>query len=177
VAVDGWMVRDATTADAEGCWAVYAPYVLASTATFELVPPTVAELAQRITAAQSQHAWLVLEQDGAVVGYAYGGPFKSRSAYRWACEVSVYLAEGHRGRGGGRALYTALLDRLAERGYRTVAAGMTQPNEASAALHRSLGFETVGTFHRVGWKLGGWHDVTWVQRDLVAGTEPPAELH
>ena len=143
--------------------------------TFELTPPTRADFARRIVEAQAQHAWLVLEHDGVVVGYAYGGPFKARPAYRWACEVSVYLAQGRRGRGGGRVLYTALLDRLAERGYRTAAAGMTQPNEASAALHRSLGFRTVGTFRRVGWKLGGWHDVTWVQRDLAAGNDPPAE--
>ena len=72
-------------------------------------------------------------------------------------------------------LYTALLDRLAARGYRTAAAGMTQPNEPSAALHRALGFTEVGTFRRVGWKLGGWHDVTWVQRDLAVGDDPPAE--
>ena len=168
-------MRDATPADAAGCAAVYAPYVLTTTATFELEPPDAAEMGRRIAAAQERHAWLVLELDGTVVGYAYGGPFKARPAYRWACEVSVYLAPDVRGRGGGRALYTALLDRLAERGYRTVAAGMTQPNEASAALHRSLGFTTVGTFRRVGWKAGSWHDVTWVQRDLPSGDDPPAE--
>ncbi len=169
-------MRDATDADAEGCRAVYAPYVLTSSVTFEQDPPTVAEMVQRIATAQERHAWIVLEQDGAVVGYAYGGPFKARPAYRWACEVSVYVASDHRGRGAGRTLYTALLARLAERGYRIVAAGMTQPNEASAALHRALGFIPVGTFRRVGWKLGAWHDVSWVQRDLGAGDGPPAEL-
>lgn len=168
-------IRDATPTDAEACAAIYAPYVLSSTATFELEPPTAEEMARRIAAAQEWHAWLVLERDGNVVGYAYGGPFKARPAYRWACEVSVYLDPDRRGSGGGRALYTALLDRLAARGHRTVAAGMTQPNEASAALHRALGFTTVGTFRRVGWKLGGWHDVTWVQRDLVADDGPPSE--
>ena len=168
-------MRDATAFDAKGCWAVYAPYVLTSSVTFEQEPPTVAEMAQRIAAAQDRHAWVVLEHDGAVVGYAYGGPFKARPAYRWACEVSVYVAGGYRGRGAGRALYTALLARLADRGYRTVAAGMTQPNEASAALHRALGFREVGTFRRVGWKLGAWHDVSWVQRDLAPGGDPPAE--
>ncbi|GAA1432194.1 GNAT family N-acetyltransferase [Microlunatus lacustris] len=168
------MVRDATAADAAACAAVYTPYVLSTTATFELEPPDAAEMGRRIAAAQAEHAWLVLERgSGVIAGYAYGGPFKARPAYRWACEVSVYLAPDQRGRGGGRALYAVLLDRLAGRGYRTVAAGMTQPNEASAALHSSLGFTTVGTFRRVGWKLGGWHDVTWVQRDLAAGDDPP----
>ena len=175
MAVDAGEVRDATAADAAVCAAVYAPYVLGTTATFELEPPDAAEMGRRIAVAQARHAWLVLERDGAVAGYAYGGPFKARPAYRWTCEVSVYLAPDQRGRGGGRLLYTALLDRLAERGYRTVAAGMTQPNEASAALHRSLGFTTVGTFRRVGWKLGGWHDVTWVQRELAAGDDAPPE--
>ena len=170
-------MRDATLDDAAACAAVYAPYVLGSVATFETRPPSVAEMTDRIAAAQQQHAWLVLEQDGQVVGYAYGGPFKARPAYRWTCEVSVYLAQDRRGSGGGRLLYEALLARLTSRGYRTAAAGMTQPNEASAALHRALGFEPVGTFRGVGWKLGGWHDVTWVQRALATGEDPPHEPH
>jgi L-amino acid N-acyltransferase YncA len=174
--VDAGTVRGATADDAVACAAIYAPYVLTSAVTFELEPPSAAEMRRRIAAAQERHAWLVLERDEAVVGYAYGGPFKARPAYRWACEVSVYLAEDQRGAGGGRALYSALLTRLAERGYRTVAAGMTQPNEPSAALHRSLGFRPVGTFRRVGWKLGGWHDVAWVQRELDLGDGPPDEL-
>ena len=83
--------------------------------------------------------------------------------------MSVYLERGLRRSGGGRALYSALLARLAERGFRTAAAGMTQPNEASAGLHRALGFVPVGIFRRVGWKHGRWHDVAWVQRDLGVG--------
>ncbi|GAA1850712.1 GNAT family N-acetyltransferase [Microlunatus capsulatus] len=173
--MDSRRIRDASPDDAAACAAVYAPYVLGSTATFELEPPSTAEMADRIAAAQERHAWLVLEDDGVLVGYAYGGPFKARPAYRWTCEVSVYLAQDRRSAGSGRVLYTALLDRLAARGYRTAAAGMTQPNEPSAALHRALGFTEVGTFRRVGWKLGGWHDVTWVQRDLAVGDDPPAE--
>lgn len=77
--------------------------------------------------------------------------------------------------GGGRALYEALFARLATRGYRTAVAGMTLPNEASAGLHRAMGFEPVGTYRRIGWKLGGWHDVAWLQRELATGPEPPAE--
>lgn len=170
-------MRDATLEDAADCAALYAPYVLASAATFETEPPTAHEMATRISSAQARHAWLVLESAGEILGYAYGGPFKARPAYRWACEVSVYIAQHRRGAGGGRLLYTALLERLAGRGYRTAAAGMTQPNEASAALHRALGFKPVGTFRRVGWKLGGWHDVCWVQRDLGSATGPPVEVY
>ncbi|RSM71569.1 N-acetyltransferase [Kibdelosporangium aridum] len=169
-------VRDATELDAEACAAIYAPYVLDTAITFESDPPTPAEMAVRIAAASKTHAWLVLEDDDSrITGYAYGGPFKAREAYRWSCEVSVYLELGRRRTGGGRALYTALLQRLEQRGYRTVAAGMTLPNDASVGLHKAMGFEPVGTYQRIGWKLGAWHDVAWVQRSLATGDDPPAE--
>jgi L-amino acid N-acyltransferase YncA len=170
------LIRDASAEhDAETCAAIYAPYVLGTAITFEIEPPSPAEMAARIVAAQQNHAWLVLAQDGRVVGYAYGSPHKARAAYRWACEVSVYLETGLRRVGGGRALYTALLDRLAERGFRTAVAGMTLPNEASVGLHRAMGFEPVGTYRRIGWKHDTWHDVAWAQRTIGNGGDPPAE--
>lgn len=176
---EGLTVRDASERDAEACAAIYAPYVTNTAITFETEPPPPAEMAGRISAALRTHAWLVLEDDGRVVGYAYGGPFKSRPAYRWSCEVSVYMEPGRRRTGGGRALYSALFARLAERGYRTAVAGMTLPNEASAGLHRAMGFEPVGTYRRIGWKHGAWHDVAWTQRPLGDGQDPqglpPAE--
>jgi L-amino acid N-acyltransferase YncA len=165
-------VRDATIVDAAACAAIYAPYVRDTAITFETEPPDAAELARRIAAAVARHAWLVLEDNGRVTGYAYGSTFKERAAYRFACEVSVYVELGLRRSGGGRALYSALLPRLAERGYRTAAAATTLPNDASVGLHRALGFAPVGTFRRVGWKLGRWHDVAWSQRDLVHVGEP-----
>src|ERR1700751_6064277 len=110
-------VRDATAEDAAACAAIYAPYVLDTAVSFETVPPTVEEMAGRMAAAARKHAWLVLEDGGRVAGYAYGGPFAPRPAYRWACEVSVYLELGRRRTGAGRLLYEALLARLAERGY------------------------------------------------------------
>ncbi|GAA4535235.1 arsinothricin resistance N-acetyltransferase ArsN1 family B [Amycolatopsis samaneae] len=168
-------IRDATTSDAEACAAIYAPYVIDTTITFETEPPTASEMARRIAAANEKHAWLVLEDDGQVAGYAYGGPFKDRAAYRWSCEVSVYLERGRRRTGGGRALYTALFDRLAERGFRTAVAGMTLPNDASVGLHRAMGFEPVGTYRRIGWKHGAWRDVAWAQRTLLIDEDPPAE--
>lgn len=168
-------VRDATEHDAKACAAIYQPYVIDTAITFEVDPPSPREMAARIADAQRTHAWLVLEDGGRVVGYAYGGPFKARAAYRWSCEVSVYLEMGRRRTGGGRALYTALLARLAERGYRTAVAGMTLPNDASVGLHRAMGFEPVGTYRRIGWKHGAWHDVAWTQRGMVAGEDPPTE--
>jgi phosphinothricin acetyltransferase len=168
-------VRDASAADAEACAAIYAPYVTDSAITFEIDPPGAAEMAERITQAQSTHAWLVAEDDGRVVGYAYGGPMKPRAAYRWSCEVSVYLEPGRRRTGAGRALYEALFTRLTARGYRTAVAGMTLPNPASEGLHKSLGFEPIGTYRNIGWKLNNWHDVAWVQRPLAVLPDPPEE--
>ncbi|MFD9890494.1 GNAT family N-acetyltransferase [Amycolatopsis sp. NPDC059027] len=168
-------IRDAAEPDAEACAAIYAPYVTDTAITFESDPPSPPEMARRIAAANERHAWLVLEDDGDVIGYAYGGPFKERAAYRWSCEVSVYLERGRRRTGGGRALYTALFDRLAERGFRTAVAGMTLPNDASAGLHRAMGFEPVGTYRRIGWKHGAWRDVAWMQRTLLIDEDPPTE--
>lgn len=168
-------VRAATVQDAEACAAIYAPYVLDTAITFETVPPGSTELADRIATATANHAWVVLEQDGRVAGYAYGGPYLARAAYRWSCQVSIYLEPDRRRTGGGRRLYEALLARLADRGFRTVVAGMTVPNDASAGLHVALGFEPIGTYRRIGWKLDRWHDVAWVQRSLAPGQDPPAE--
>ena len=168
-------VRDASAADAGACAAIYAPYVTDSAVTFEIDPPGPEEMASRIAQAQSTHAWLVAEDEGRVVGYAYGGPMKPRAAYRWSCEVSVYLEPGRRRTGVGRALYEALFTRLTERGYRTAVAGMTLPNPASEGLHKSLGFEPIGTYRNIGWKLDNWHDVAWVQRPLAVLPDPPQE--
>jgi L-amino acid N-acyltransferase YncA len=174
-ATAGALVRDATQADAAACAAIYAPYVRDTAITFELEPPSAQEMAKRIAAAARSHAWLVLEDGERVAGYAYGGVFNHRPAYRWACEVSVYIELGRHRTGAGTALYEALFARLAERGYRTAVAGMTLPNDSSVGLHRALGFEPVGTFERIGFKHGRWHDVAWVQRPLAHTDEAPTE--
>ena len=175
------LIRDATAPDAAACAAIYAPYVRNTAITFELDEPDAAMFAKRIVTAQQRYSWLVAEQDSGVVGYAYGGEYKSRAAYRWSCEVSVYVEIGQRRSGASRALYEALFPRLAARGYRTAVAGMTLPNEASSGLHHAMGFKTVGTYRAIGWKQGRWHDVAWAQRPLLAAdgqpSDPPIELH
>lgn len=174
------IIRDASAADASGCAAIYAPYVRDTAISFETEPPTTEQMAERIALAKRTHAWLVLDDDG-VRGYAYGSLFKARAAYRFSCEVSVYLELGRRRSGAGRALYETLFGRLADRGYRMAVAGMTLPNDASVGLHRALGFEPVGTYRRIGWKHGAWHDVMWMQRELpdaMAGDDlntPPTD--
>lgn len=170
-------VRSASGHDAGACAAIYAPYVTDTAITFEIDPPKPAEMAERIEAASRNHAWLVLEDEARVVGYAYGGPYMPRAAYRWACQVSVYLEVGRRRTGAGRTLYETLFHRLTDRGFAMAIAGMTLPNDASAGLHRAMGFEPVGTYRRIGWKHDAWHDVAWAQRPLtVAGDGPPPEV-
>ncbi len=166
------LIRSATPDDAVACAAIYAPYVTDSAISFETEAPTPAEMAERIAASI---AWFVLSDDGRIGGYAYASRFHPRAAYRWACEVSVYLEPGRRRTGAGRALYDVLLRDLADRGYRMAIAGMTLPNPASEALHRSLGFEPVGTYRDIGYKAGAWHDVAWTQRVLARGEDPPAD--
>lgn len=163
--------------DAAACAAIYAPYVRDTVITFELDPPDEDEMAVRIASAQRRHAWLVARDGGRVAGYAYGGEYHRRPAYRWTCEVSVYLEIGRRRSGLGRALYTELFDRLAGRGYRTLVAGMTLPNAASEGLHESMGFERIGVSRGIGWKHDAWRDVAWCQRPIGEAADPPAEPH
>ena len=133
-------------------------------------------MAARIARAQATHPWLVAEQEGEVAGYAYGCPHRSRAAYRWAADVSVYVAEARRGRGLGRALYEELIGRLRRQGFHVACAGITLPNETSVRLHERLGFTPVGVYRRIGWKSGAWRDVGWWQLELrPAGNEPPPE--
>lgn len=162
--------------DAASCAEIYAPYVSDGATSFEEAPPGAAELAARIESFSATHVWLVAQRDGEVVGFAYACPHRSRPAYRWSAEVSVYVAAAHQGAGVGRALYEALFEALRARRFRTACAGITLPNEASVALHERLGFVPVGVYRGIGWKAGAWHDVGWWQLPLSpAGEDPPAE--
>jgi L-amino acid N-acyltransferase YncA len=129
-------------------------------------------MAKRIRAA---HAWLVAERDGKVVGYAYGGRHRDRAAYDRTAEVSAYVDRNAQRTGLGRRLYTELFERLRERGFRLLVAGITLPNEASVGIHEALGFEPVGVYKNVGYKNGQWWDVGWWQLDLgEPRTQPSA---
>lgn len=163
--------------DAAACAAIYAPFVNDTVISFEDVAPTAAEVAARIERLVKTHAWVVAEDEGEILGYAYGCPHRERAAYRWATEVSVYVDSRHQRRGAGRALYEALFGLLAERGYRIALAGIALPNHPSVALHEACGFEPVGVYRRIGFKLDTWWDVGWWQLQLIsADAESPAEL-
>ncbi len=165
-------LRDATAADAAACAAIYAPYVTDTAITFETEPPGADAFTERIAAA---YEYLVLEDGDGLLGYAYATPFHARAAYRWACEVSIYVERGRKRTGAGRALYTELLDRVTRRGFASAIALITVPNDPSIGLHRAFGFEDAGLLRRVGYKLGAWHDVAYLQRALADPGDPPAE--
>jgi L-amino acid N-acyltransferase YncA len=163
-------IRDADPQrDAPACALIYAPHVQASATSFEEQAPTAGEVAARIARISATHPWLVAEDGDEVIAYAYACPHRERHAYRWAADVSVYVADGCRGQGVGRRLYEALFKRLRAQRYRMACAGITLPNEASVALHESLGFVPVGVFREIGWKAGAWQDVGWWQLDLGPG--------
>jgi L-amino acid N-acyltransferase YncA len=168
------LVRPADVADAAAIADVYRPYVTDSVASFETVAPDAAELARRMLAAP-RLPWFVACRDGAVVGYAYAGQHRSRAAYRWSVDCSVYLAAGERGAGTGRALYARLLPELAALGYVTAFAGIALPNPASVGLHTAVGFTPVGVYRAAGFKAGRWHDVGWWQRPLREAPPVPTE--
>ncbi len=173
---EGFAVRDALDArDAAGCLEIYAPYVRDTAVSFEERVPSAQEFDLRVRETSATHPWLVLEDAGRVVGFAHGSRHRARAAYRWAADVTVYVAPSHHRRGVARRLYGELVQRLRDQGFRVACAGVTLPNEASIALHRALGFEPVGVYRRIGWKHGAWHDVSWWQLDLAPGAGPPHE--
>jgi phosphinothricin acetyltransferase len=173
------VVRPASPQDANACVAIYRPYVEHTAISWEIEVPTVGEMAARITRLRETHEWLVLESDDRVIGFAYGQPLKRLASFDWSAETGIYVDVDHHRAGGGRILYTELLRRLRERGYRQALAGITQPNEASNGFHRSFGFQDAGLYRRVEWKHDSWHDVAWMQLDLLGTAEqdgPPAPI-
>ena len=167
-------VRLAQAADAAAVAAIYRPVVRDTVISFEVGEIADEEMAARIDATVPARPWLVGERGGAVVGYAYAGAHNPRAAYAWSVDVSIFVAEGARGGGVARRLYTALFDLLAEQGFVNVFAGISLPNAASVGLHASLGFAPVGVERRVGWKFDAWWDVGWWQRRLVEIPAPRA---
>lgn len=171
------LIRPSAETDLPAITALYAHYVATSAATFELEPPDVVEMGRRRTALLNKGLpWMVAEADGEVVGYAYAGPHRSRPAYDWTVEDSIYIRADWVGRGLGRALLTPLVETCGALGYRQMVAvigGGPADNPGSAALHRACGFREVGVLQAVGWKLGRWVDTLLMQRPLGCGASEP----
>jgi L-amino acid N-acyltransferase YncA len=171
-------IRAATPDDAARIAAIYAPFVIGGTVSFEIEPPDARAMRGRMAASDGLYPWMVVTNGGAeggVVGYAYATKFRDRPAYRYVVETSIYIA-GDQQRGGvGRLLYEALIDTLRAQGFTQAIAAITLPNDASISLHESVGFRRAGVYREVGYKQGRWIDVGFWQCELNDSKVPPVE--
>ena len=170
-------IRSAEPDDAGRLLDIYAYYVEHTAVSFEYDAPSEDEFRRRIESTLEEYPYLVLEEDGVILGYAYAGVFKARAAYDRSCELSVYVERSARRRGIGRALYGALERELKARGmlnlYACIAVPLDEAGDEyltrdSERFHRRLGFETVGTFHRCAYKFGRWYDMIWMEKLIGA---------
>jgi phosphinothricin acetyltransferase len=166
--------RLATVEDAPAIGAIYRPVVEGTAISFETTAPGDDEIRRRIVETLAMLPWLVLERDGRIVGFAYASRHRTRPAYQWSVDTSVYVADGYRSLGIGRGLYEALFSVLAAQGFVNAFAGIALPNPASVAFHERLGFDPVGVYRNVGYKIGAWRDVGWWQRPLGALPDAPS---
>lgn len=171
-------IRLAQAHDARKIWEIYQPYVLNTYTSFETEVPDLMVFSTRMTNILKTLPWLVCEYKGLVAGYAYATDHRSRMAYQWTKELSVYLHSDFKGKRIGTALYTTLIELLKLQGVQNCLAGIALPNEASIRFHEKLGFRKLGIFHRVGYKLNGYRDVGWWElfigdENLAPGTILP----
>ena len=169
----------ATADDAEGMLDIYAPFILNSGITQETEVPSVEDFQQRIISNLKERPWLVCEINNEIAGYAYAGKHRDRKGYQWCTEPSVYISEKYYGFGIAHALYSALFDILRIQGYVNAYAVITLPNDRSIAFHKKFGFDHLTIYKKIGYKLGQWHDVGWMQYEIEPhkiGPEDPIKL-
>ena len=169
-------IRFANSGDAKGILDIYAPYVTNTAVSFEANVPSISEMAQRIESAIPRYCWLACVIDGEIAGYAYSSMHRSRAAYQWSCEFSVYVSPEHRRKSVAKSLYTALFEISAMQGFQNVFAGMTAPNPESYGFHTSMGFVKIGTYPKVGFKFEKWHDTEWFVNAISDFSKPPTAL-
>lgn len=169
------VIRLATQADARSIVNIFSPIVENTATSFATKLPTEAEIAHKIEETKPRLPWLVHEEVGVVLGYAYASPHRTLGAYRWSVETSIYVAPSAQRRGVARGLYATLISALKAQGYFNAYAGITLPNEASIALHETMGFRRFCVFESIGYKLGRWCDVGWWKLPLQDhyGDDPP----
>jgi len=166
-------LRFANELDAAGILAIYAPHCESTAVSFETIAPSKEEMGNRIQKISRQFPWIVCEAESEILGYAYASSHRERAAYQWAADATVYISPKAQRAALGRGLYTSLFRILALQGYYKVYAGVTLPNPASVGLHEAVGFQPVGIYHGVGYKLGRWHDVGWWQLELQSESSDP----
>lgn len=167
------MIRFARPEDAQGLVEIYRPYVETTSISFETEVPSVEEFRRRILSFSETYPYLVLEEQGELLGYAYAHAFHSRAAYDWAAETTIYLRQDLHRRGYGRTLYTALLRLMAAQGVYRACAVVVVPNENSMGLHQALGFDVSGVLPEYGFKMGAWHSVTYLTKRLRPANTAP----
>jgi L-amino acid N-acyltransferase YncA len=168
------IIRLVTQDDAADIADIYRPFVESTPISFETEPPDELEIRKRIAGILPTYPWLVCEQAGRVVGYAYASRHRPRAAYQWSAEMTVYVHSDFQRRGIGRGLYVSLVRILRAQGFYNAYAGVSLPNPGSVGLHESIGFQAIGVYRHVGYKMGAWHDVGWWElalQPLVA--DPP----
>ena len=166
------MIRPATEKDVPQILAIYAPYVENTTVSFEYEAPSEAAFLQRFRDITVQFPWLVWEEDGRILGYAYGSPPYSRKAYSWCAEPSIYLLPEAQGKGIGRKLYAVLEAILEQQGYQVLYALITAENTASIAFHKKMGYETKVEFSNCGYKFNRWLGLIWMEKRIKAPQSP-----
>ncbi len=166
------MIRFAVRADVPRLLEIYAPYILKTCITFEYDVPSIEEFTERFDRITEKYPWLVWEENGKILGYAYGDMAFVRAAYAWDADMSIYLDESVRGKGIGTKLYDALEKRLTDLGYHTLYAIITAENAASVRFHEKCGYRLEGTLRQSGWKFGAWHDVYWYAKRVRPAVNP-----
>ena len=165
-------IRLANPSDVATLLAIYAPYVENTAITFEYEVPTIEDFANRIEKTLEKYPYLVAEEDGLILGYAYASTYYARAAYDWAVELSVYASQDARGKGVGSKLYDELEDLLDQMGYMHFLACISLPNEDSIAFHTKRGYKQVAHFPKIGYKFERWHDIVWLQKSLDKQAKP-----
>jgi phosphinothricin acetyltransferase len=168
-------IRMATVGDVPRILEIYGPYVENTAISFEYTVPTLEAFTQRFLNITAFFPWLVWEEEGKVLGYAYGSRPFERAAYQWSAEASIYLCPEAQGKGIGRKLYAALEELLKAQGYRKVYTIITTANEPSVAFHRAVGYRYTATMADVGYKFGKWYGTVWMEKDLNEWDTPPRE--
>ncbi|MCM1190248.1 MAG: GNAT family N-acetyltransferase [bacterium] len=166
-------IRIAAADDAAELVQIYAPYVENTPVTFEYLVPSAEEFKARILHTLEKYPYLVAEENGVISGYAYASAFKSRAAYDWSVETSIYVREGSERLGIGRLLYSALEELLKKQHICNLCACIAWPNPSSIAFHESFGYKTVAHFHASGFKQGVWYDMIWMEKELCPHTASP----
>lgn len=170
-------IREARLEDAKELLAIYKPYVEKTAITFEYEVPTEEEFANRVANTLEKYPYLLaVNEKEEIIGYTYASAFKTRKAYDWSVETSIYIKEGRHGEGLGKLLYQSLEDALKEMGICNMCACIAYPNPKSEIFHEKLGYKTVAHFHKSGFKMGKWYDMIWMEKFIGDHTEEPQEV-